>query len=182
MSDKDLITTWPNLAKRWVLVAGTGRRSGLPSSICILAEELGRSLAQHQYGLVLGGWPGVDHIAARSFAATLQRGQALSDHLVQVVTPHRPARYPDGAKYPDFEYGYRSTAPTGAHARLQAPKFSDAVILLGGEGATLETFHHAVQGAGAASYVPCPDHRRQCGSGISRMHREVGHDAVRRHP
>jgi predicted Rossmann-fold nucleotide-binding protein len=86
------------LTQHWVLVAGTGRQSGLPASVSLLAGELGRSLAENSYGLVVGGWPGVDYMTSRAYAEVLQqRGLALSDNLIQVVAAHRPVVFPEGA-------------------------------------------------------------------------------------
>jgi hypothetical protein len=43
---------------RWVLVLGTGRQRCLPNEVLLLAEALGRALAEQGFGLVVGGWPG----------------------------------------------------------------------------------------------------------------------------
>jgi predicted Rossmann-fold nucleotide-binding protein len=134
-----------DVEQRWVLVAGTGRRSGLLPSICFLADEMGRAFARKGYGLVVGGWPGVDHIVARAFAESLRGRGALSDHLIRILNPRRPIRYPEGADYPDYKGGYAVKVSDSTQTWIEALKYSDAVVLLGGEGATLETFHHATQ-------------------------------------
>ena len=53
---------------RWILVAGTGRQRDLPITVLRVAEELGRRLAAEDYGLICGGWPGVDYVTANAFA------------------------------------------------------------------------------------------------------------------
>ena len=133
------------LTEHWILVAGTGRRTGLPASTRLLAHELGMSLAEHSFGLVVGGWPGVDHVTARAFADSIRRGRALSDDLIQVVAAQRPTIFPEGAGYPDFRGGHLVEVPQGAREWIEALKYCDAVVLIGGEGGTLETFYYALQ-------------------------------------
>jgi predicted Rossmann-fold nucleotide-binding protein len=134
------------LTQHWVLVAGTGRQHELPASICALAKAIGSSLGDHAYGLVVGGWPGVDHVTSSAYAdAVKRRGVALSDNLIQVVGAQRPIIFPEGTGYPDFKGGHVVVVPQGAREWIEAIKYCDAVILLGGEGGTLETFHYALQ-------------------------------------
>jgi hypothetical protein len=118
----------------------------LPRTVGIIATELGSALAEAGHGLVVGGWPGVDYLASESHAAVnARRGYPLSDHLIQVVGGRRPEIYPSGANYPDFRGGHVVEVPSGVREWIEALKYSDAVILLGGEGGTLETFQYAVQ-------------------------------------
>ncbi|GJD66811.1 toll/interleukin-1 receptor domain-containing protein [Methylobacterium frigidaeris] len=123
---------------QWVLVAGTGtyalREQELWSSECI-----GRALARNGYGLVVGGWPGVDHIAARSFTETLAEiapGTRLADRLIQVV--------PSG-KQPDFAGGHLIYVEPGPLEWLEALRFAKAAILIGGIGGTFDTYVFATQ-------------------------------------
>ncbi|WP_247237707.1 TIR domain-containing protein [Telluribacter sp. SYSU D00476] len=112
----------------------------------MLAEELGRSLAEQGYGLVVGGWPGVDYLAAKGFAAGLKAKQLpLSDYLIQVVARDRPAYYPANASYPDFEGGYLITVSNGVREWIEAIKYADAVVIVGGEGGAGETYLYASQ-------------------------------------
>ena len=134
------------MISRWILVTGTGKLKGLTDAEETLAEELGRLLAVHGYGLVVGGWPGVDHVVARAYSNVAKlRGFPLADGLIQVVAESRPAIYPDGAEYPDFKGGYVITVPRGVREWIESIKYADAVILLGGEGGTLEMYHYALQ-------------------------------------
>lgn len=135
-------------ALRWVLVAGTGRQAGLPETEALLAEALGAALAEQHFGLVVGGWPGVDYLVARGFERALHakaRDLALSDYLIQVVADCKPAIYPPQADYPNFRGGYEIKVPTGTREWLEALKYADAVVLLGGEGGTRETYFYATQ-------------------------------------
>ena len=65
--------------------------------------------------------------------------------MIQVVAEKRPAVYPVNADYPDFRGGHIIPVPTGAREWIEALKFADAVVLLGGEGGTRETYHYANQ-------------------------------------
>ena len=131
---------------RWVLVAGTGRQQGLGEAVALLATAFGQALAEQGFGLVVGGWPGVDYLVAQGFARALEgTGRALSDYLIQVVAEQRPTVYPAHAAYPDFRGGYIIPVATGAREWIEALKYADAVVLLGGEGGTRETFWYATQ-------------------------------------
>lgn len=133
------------MVMRWVLVAGTGRQSGLPERQARLASQLGRSLSDRNFGLVVGGWPGVDYLAAKAFAERLAaRRVSLSDYLIQVVGEERPAIYPAAARYPDFAGGHVITVSTGAREWIEALKYAHAVVLVGGEGGTSETVYYAI--------------------------------------
>jgi hypothetical protein len=71
--------------RQWILVAGTGTLH-LPDQVIWCAEALGTRLASGDYGLVTGGWQGVDHVTSRAFAEELiRRRENVLDRLVQVV-------------------------------------------------------------------------------------------------
>ena len=131
---------------RWILVTGTGRQSGLGTELTILAFELGRLLAKKGYGLVVGGWPGVDFMVAQGFAEVMKGNNLpLSDYMIQVIAEKRPVVYPANANYPDYSGGHVIPVPNGVREWIDALKFADAVVLLGGEGGSLETFYYAGQ-------------------------------------
>lgn len=141
---------------RWVLVAGTGRQQGLAGAVSLLAEAFGRALAQQGFGLVVGGWPGVDYLVAQGFAQVLEaKKRPLADYLIQVVAANQPAVYPANARYPDFRGGHIIEVPTGAREWIEALKYADAVVLLGGEGGTRETFWYATQEQRPVFPIPC---------------------------
>jgi predicted Rossmann-fold nucleotide-binding protein len=123
-------------ATRWVLVAGTGQFE-LPPAVNWTARAAGRALARAGYGLVVGGWQGVDYVAAESFQAELlSAGKAVSSYLTQVV--------PNGSA-PDFEGGYVVSVKPGPQEWVQGVKYADAVVLIGGVGATYTTYLFATQ-------------------------------------
>src|SRR5262249_52386665 len=71
----------------WILVAGTGSYE-LPPNVLAAAERVGRWLADNRYGLITGGWKGVDHVVARSYGRTLGDKLSLDDWLIHVVDYH----------------------------------------------------------------------------------------------
>ena len=73
---------------RWVMVAGAGRQFGLQEKECWCADAIGYRLGYDGFGLVVGGWPGVDHIVAASFARGLKERAPevpLASRLLQVI-------------------------------------------------------------------------------------------------
>jgi CheY-like chemotaxis protein len=73
----------------YVLVAGSGQFE-LALEVRLPAELLGERLAREGYGLISGGWPGVDHIVARAFTETLRSlGKEPSSRFMQVIETGR---------------------------------------------------------------------------------------------
>jgi hypothetical protein len=129
----------PTPALRWVMVAGTGRAFGPQESKCWCANAIGYRLGREGFGLVSGGWPGVDYIVASAFARGLQDGAPsvpLASRLLQVI----PAE-----TYPDFRGGHVVYVPRGPLEWLEGLRYARAVVLVGGEGGTYETFIFATQ-------------------------------------
>jgi hypothetical protein len=62
-----------NVNTRWVMVAGTGLVDGTPIEDINAARAIGAELARSRYGLITGGWAGVDHIATEAFVTQLTR-------------------------------------------------------------------------------------------------------------
>ncbi|HEX5871109.1 MAG TPA: TIR domain-containing protein [Longimicrobium sp.] len=118
---------------KWVLVAGTGRNQ-LPDAERWSAEQLGRVLAEQGYGVVTGGWQGVDDYVARAFAKHLAPDRDLASYLIQVV--------PDG-RQPEFQGGYVIPVESGEREWTEAVKYADAVVLIGGLGGTYNTYRFA---------------------------------------
>jgi hypothetical protein len=101
----------------WILVAGTGTSEWqkLDEKVQRTCIALGESLARAGYGVVTGGWRGVDDLTSRSFARELERFSIpLEDRLIQVV--HR-----------------------GDEEWTESVKRADAVVLIGGVGGTWST-------------------------------------------
>jgi hypothetical protein len=83
--------------RKWVLVTGTGTDQSLIAKVSATAEQLGRSLAAYGFGLVTGGWPGVDEQIARSFNRELsKRHRPLENFLIQVVEENVTPAFPGG--------------------------------------------------------------------------------------
>jgi hypothetical protein len=119
----------------WVLVAGTGSY-GLPQQVRTAAERVGGWLAKLRYGLVTGGWQGVDHVVARTFADTLRdTGLSLTDFLVHVVKRDRT---------PDFREGRWELVENDRQEFERSVELADGVILIGGLGGTKEIGNRAL--------------------------------------
>lgn len=120
----------------WVLVAGTGRRSGVPRNVCLVAAAVGAALARYGCGLVTGGWPGVDYIASEAFASVeLQKRVQLEHRLVQVVPNDMTVEFPGGRVV---------GINPGPLEWIEPQSYCDAVVLIGGIGGTYGTFLSAL--------------------------------------
>jgi hypothetical protein len=125
--------------KGWVLVAGTGvswmRKLG--EKVEQTSSTLGLSLARSGYGLVTGGWPGVDELTSRSFARELERGGVpLEDRLIQVVVED---------KLPAFPAGNLVLVHRGEEEWTESVKRAEAVVLIGGIGGTWTTGEYGLK-------------------------------------
>lgn len=118
---------------KWVLVAGTGTFKLAQHDIWA-AQHLGRVLAEAGYGLVTGGWQGVDYVVAEAFREYLGSGTPLASYLIQVV--------PEG-KEPVFRGGHVVYVEAGAREWTESVRYADAVVLVGGLGGTYETYQFA---------------------------------------
>jgi RNA polymerase sigma factor (sigma-70 family) len=118
-----------------VLVVGTGWID-VPRAVENAAKHVGAAIANAGCTLVTGGWSGVDHIAARSFSATLgNENPRLANDLVQVL---------EGEQKADFQGQSRIVRVAQNLASNESLKFADVVILIGGAGGTWETFRSAL--------------------------------------
>jgi hypothetical protein len=60
-------------------------------------RNIGRGLADSGFGLVSGGWRGVDHIVARSFAEAVKETEGnLDEQLIQFVEQDWTPDFPGG--------------------------------------------------------------------------------------
>jgi predicted Rossmann-fold nucleotide-binding protein len=123
------------LPRRSVLVAGTGH-TNLSTVSVEAAQAVGRVLAEAGYGLVTGGWPGVDYVVAASFVQALadRPGRATPNWLTQVV--------PRGSA-PDYPSGLVVEVAAGEAEYLLSVRLADAVVLVGGLGGTLRVARQA---------------------------------------
>jgi hypothetical protein len=140
----------------WVLVAGTGARwqnvlarflrlVGFTVPPLLELDEklqqtciaLGESLARTGYGVVTGGWRGVDELTSRSFARELERaGLPLEDRLIQVVVED---------ELPAFPAGNLVLVHRGEEEWTESVKRADAVVLIGGVGGTWTTGEYGLK-------------------------------------
>ena len=117
--------------RAWILVAGTGNTDTLPARLDETCRKLGASLANAGYGLVTGGWRGVDEQTGRYFARELSRiGVPLEDRLIQVV---------NSTRLPSFVAGQIVLVPKGELEWTEEIHRADVVVLIGGVGGTRTT-------------------------------------------
>jgi hypothetical protein len=122
------------LPRLQVLVVGTGSYE-LPFPVQKAAFQVGSAVARLDYGLITGGWGGVDHVAARAFAeARSGKETPLVDRLLQIV---------EGSQNPDFKGGAIERVDIG-EGYNQAIQRADIVVLIGGAGGTWVAFRHAI--------------------------------------
>jgi hypothetical protein len=111
--------------RRWVQVAGLGWYE-LPHPALEVCPLLGEMLAREGYGLIVGGFQGVDHVVARRFVEALDESRPVradSEWLIQVVARGRSPNYPRG----------RIVVTDGeAEAFRRGVELADAVILVSG--------------------------------------------------
>lgn len=145
--------------KAWVLVAGTGRKNKLSAKLAQTCDMLGTSLAEAGYGVITGGWPGVDEAVARGFARATPGGpSALESRLVHVMgTGEKPA----------FPSGGVVEVTRGEAEYDEAIHRAAFVVLVGGAGGTLEIARRA-QAAGRA-VLPLAD----TGGDARKYHRQM---------
>lgn len=102
----------------------------------LTARALGRQIARRGFGLVVGGWHGVDYVTADEFAIEMRRqSRPVAAHLIQVV--------PGGE--PKFKGGHVIDVPKGPREWVDPLGYCQAVVLVGGVGGTYEMYHYARQ-------------------------------------
>jgi hypothetical protein len=132
MDDLDDFRWNPPTLQRWVVVAGTGLQFGTPQKVVRTARAVGSWLARNRFGLVAGGWHGVDYLVTESFLHGLSDQDLQSkDHLIQVLTKDQDLLIPGGRVV-------RTDA--GAREWAEPQRYADAVVLIGGLGGTYYTW------------------------------------------
>jgi hypothetical protein len=126
--------------QKWILVAGTARLSNFSEKLRDTAEGLGRLLARNQFGLVTGGWPGIDDTVARAFAREIMvKAYPLEDYLTQIVVDNEE-------KLPSFPAGNLVVVKDGSIEEwTEGIERSSAVVLIGGIGGTWQTGETALE-------------------------------------
>ncbi len=121
--------------RKWILVVGTGSKA-LSPKVDETAELLGRSLAAHGFGLVTGGWAGVDEQVARAFSKELaEEGRPLEDFLTLVAERGQVPAFLGGdlAVVNVGTFGDRIRNPVLPWAAT-ALSIADAVVVIEGAG------------------------------------------------
>jgi hypothetical protein len=124
-----------DLPAKWILVAGTGL-DDLPQTVVKSAEHVGRWLGSNRFGLVTGGWKGVDYVVARSFARALRdAGLPIQKHLVHALKRGRT---------PEFSEGQRVYVDDYLPVYERSVALADGVILIGGRELTRSVGEHSL--------------------------------------
>jgi hypothetical protein len=127
---ENIINRFPK--RRWILVAGTGLESGTPEVDILAAKAMGTALAKYRYGLITGGWHGVDYVVTQSFLNTLHTERLdPKDYLIHAVRGKKIHSHFEGQI---IKTGY------GVMEWLEPQKYADAVVLIGGRGGTYRTW------------------------------------------
>jgi hypothetical protein len=124
--------SWQFLHK-WIWVAGSGFE--LTEEEVRTAKAVGQFIAEQGYGLVTGGWPGVDYLVAEAYYNTLESITAVEnkEYLIQYVETGHEA---------DFKKGMIQTVSPEDSKDISREK-SFVVISIGGKGGTFEIFEYA---------------------------------------
>lgn len=131
--DRRLLSGEPHYlsALKWILVAGSGGLTPRPRLVDELSENLGVAIANAGFGLITGGWDGVDSLTASAFTnATLVSGKSLSGRLLQIMQL---------GDTPDYPAGRLVNLGDENEAWKHSIERSDAVVLIGGMGGTWQT-------------------------------------------
>lgn len=129
---------------RWICVIGSG--ADYSKEDLLTAKMVGKLLADEGYGLINGGWPGVDLATSESYFdhIRLYASEKASNYLLQFV---------ENGNQPAFEQGVIEYVATNEWSKVVQRK-SFAFISIGGKGFTYEMFSQ-VRGLGK-TFVPLP--------------------------
>jgi predicted Rossmann-fold nucleotide-binding protein len=121
---------------RRILVAGIGARE-IPMPIVWASGILGRELGRAGYGLLTGGWPGVDHLVSREYVLQLRRDGLKGDAGLLHVLPQDGT--PDLWEVPEMQgEGTIDARGSERETSRRSVELADAVVVLGGLGGTQE--------------------------------------------
>ncbi|MCF6405861.1 caspase family protein [Chitinophaga filiformis] len=120
--------------QQWLLIVGTGK-DRLSQPEWMVSNALARELAKSAYGIITGGWPGVDAVAAEAYATQLAEDKILDEgYLRQVVLEQQEPTYPGGLinRVANETLWYEATLSQAY-----------AVIMIGGQGGTFTSYLRA---------------------------------------
>jgi SLOG cluster4 family len=129
---------------RWIHVIGLAQYA-LPDNVLGVSRRIGRELARWGYGLLDGGFSGVDYVTAESFCNQLQLADTdPSQALLHIVGPRGTAQFKLGAVQQLAE----------ADRTAVMIRKADAIVAIGGDGYTLE--HCRLAAAAGKPVFPIP--------------------------
>jgi hypothetical protein len=148
----------------WVLVAGTGGE--LSAAEQLASRVVGEVLAESGYGLIDGGWRGVDSVVADAFARrTRDLGIPAFERVLHII---------DGRDLPRLAVGRLLQVSLDAHTDVSVARAS-AVILIGGSSGTYYVYERAR--ALGKRCIPLPATEGAAGEAFLKMlHVRRGHD------
>jgi WD40 repeat protein len=112
---------------QWVTVAGLGNYH-LPSVVYSAARELGAILAAGGFGLITGGWAGVDAVVTQSYLSRLSMGEARPGYWVRQIL--------ERGREPVERAGDLQYTDTFEQSMSRLVDEADAVVLVSGAGLT----------------------------------------------
>ncbi|MBN2664069.1 MAG: hypothetical protein JXR68_10505 [Bacteroidales bacterium] len=119
-----------------VMVVGTGSYN-LPENVYKSSVLVAKLLSELNYKVVVGGWEGVDYVVADEYSKIISTTDfSLSEMLTQVVTK---------GKAPIFKGGEITYVENGVMEWIEGLKKAKALIVIGGNGGSYETFLYAKQ-------------------------------------
>jgi Leucine-rich repeat (LRR) protein len=119
---------------QWVLVVGSGNEH-LKQSERLSALAVGNMLAKEGYGLICGGWPGVDHFVSQAFQEVYDAyKKPVKTSLLQLLNPGQKAN--TGGKHMVLK-----TTEWNEYALKKAM----AVVVIGGASLPISTYESARQ-------------------------------------
>lgn len=121
----------------WVLIAGTGLKNKLSKKLAKTCEDLGGALARSGFGLITGGWPGVDAATSRSFVEELDK--------LNIEAQRRLVHVLGKDDRPSFDRGEVVYVENGVEEYEESVRRAKFVILIGGAGGTRTMGEYALQ-------------------------------------
>ncbi len=120
----------------WVLIAGLGSPT-LPAPWGVAARAVGATIAATGFGLIAGGWEGVDQQTTLAFLHRLRMDRREPQGWLRVLM--EPGRSP-AVEHPDIE-----VADSVSDSIQRSVAAADAVVLVSGRGGTARIGRAALQ-------------------------------------
>ncbi len=128
-------TTIKPFKNKWVLVAGTGYDSKISPAESHGCAAIGAMLAKEGYGVICGGWDGVDKRICEAYdRVLLASNQPVGDKIIQIVTNYQE---------PVFKKGTIQQVKSGDWNK-NAFRNAFALIVIGGASLTKKSYEVAI--------------------------------------